>query len=109
MNVNSSLQVQDADPVESSEWLESMQAVIERAGPERAHYLLELLVDYTRRSGGHLPYNATTAYVNTIPTHLGAKLPGDYEVERKIRALTRWNALAMVLRAGKRGGELGGH
>ena len=109
MNVNSSLQAQDADPVESSEWLESMQAVIERAGPERAHYLLELLVDYTRRSGGHLPYNATTAYVNTIPTHLGAKLPGKYEIERKIRSLTRWNALAMVLRAGKRGGELGGH
>jgi len=109
MNDKSSLQVEDLDPVESNEWLESMQAVIERSGPERAHYLLELLVDYTRRSGGHLPYNATTAYVNTIPANKGAKLPGDYEIERRIRALTRWNALAMVLRAGKRGGELGGH
>jgi len=109
MNDKSSLQVEDLDPVESSEWLESMQAVIERSGPERAHYLLELLVDYTRRSGGHLPYDATTAYVNTIPANKGAKLPGDYEIERRIRSLTRWNALAMVLRAGKRGGELGGH
>jgi len=109
MNSKSTLHTQDSDPIESSEWLESMQAVIERDGPERAHYLLERLVDFTRRSGGHLPYDATTAYVNTIPPHQSAKLPGDYEVERRIRALTRWNALAMVLRAGKRGGELGGH
>ena len=109
MNDQSSLPVQDTDPAESNEWLESLQAVIERAGPERAHYLLELLVDYTRRSGGHLPYTATTAYVNTIPHNKGAKHPGNYEIERRIRALTRWNALAMVLRAGKRGGELGGH
>ena len=82
MNDKSSLQKQDTDPAESGEWLESMQAVIEREGPERAHYLLELLVDFTRRSGGHLPYDATTAYVNTIPPNQGAKLPGDYEIER---------------------------
>jgi len=109
MNLKSSLEMLDSDPAESSEWLESLQAVIERAGPERAHYLLELLVDFTRRSGGHLPYSATTSYVNTIPPSQGAKHPGDYEIERRIRSLTRWNALAMVLRAGKRGGELGGH
>jgi pyruvate dehydrogenase E1 component len=109
MNVKLPLQAQDADPVETSEWLESMQAVIEREGLERAHYLLELLVDFTRRSGGHLPYDATTAYINTIPPDQSAKLPGDYEIERRIRSLTRWNALAMVLRAAKRGGELGGH
>jgi pyruvate dehydrogenase E1 component len=109
MNVKLSLQAQDADPVETSEWLESMQAVIEREGLERAHFLLELMVDFTRRSGGHLPYDATTAYINTIPPEQSAKLPGDYEIERRIRSLTRYNALAMVLRAGKRGGELGGH
>ena len=109
MNVKLSLQAQDVDPVETNEWLDSMQAVIEREGLERAHFLLELLVDYTRRSGGHLPYDATTAYINTIPADQGAKLPGDYETERKVRSLIRWNALAMVLRAGKRGGELGGH
>ena len=109
MNVKLSLQAQDVDPAETNEWLDSMQAVIEREGLGRAHFLLELLVDYTRRSGGHLPYDATTAYINTIPPDQGAKLPGDYELERRIRSLTRWNALAMVLRAGKRGGELGGH
>jgi len=109
MNVRPSRQLQDTDPVETNEWLESMQAVIEREGPTRAHYLLEQLVDFTRRSGGHLPYDATTAYINTIPPKLGAKLPGDYEIERRIRWLIRWNALAIVLRAGRRGGELGGH
>jgi pyruvate dehydrogenase E1 component len=109
MNVRASLQDQDADPLETSEWLDSMRAVIEREGHERAHYLLELLVDFTRRKGGHLPYDATTAYVNTIPHDQGEKLPGNYETERRIRALIRWNALAMVLRAAKRGGELGGH
>ncbi len=109
MNVKTFLEAQDIDPAETSEWLDSMQAVIEREGLERAHYLLELLVDFTRRSGGHLPYDATTAYINTIKPDQSAKMPGDYEIERRIRALTRWNALAMVLRAGKRGGELGGH
>ena len=109
MNVKTLLEAQDIDPAESSEWLDSMQAVIEREGLERAHYLLQLLVDFTRRSGGHLPYDATTAYINTIKPDQSAKMPGDYEIERRIRALTRWNALAMVLRAGKRGGELGGH
>ncbi len=109
MNVKSSLQARDADPIETSEWLESMQAVIDHEGLERAHYLLEMMVDFTRRSGGHLPYDATTAYINTIPPEQSAKMPGDYEIERRIRSLTRWNALAMVLRAGKRGGELGGH
>jgi pyruvate dehydrogenase E1 component len=109
MNVETSLKNQDVDPLETDEWLDSMRAVIEREGLERAHYLLELLVDFTRRKGGHLPYRATTAYINTIPPEQSEKLPGDYEVERRIRAIIRWNALAMVLRAGKRGGELGGH
>jgi len=99
----------DSDPQETSEWLEALQAVIERGGAERAHYLIENLVDFTRRSGGHLPYDATTAYINTIPPHLEAKAPGDHELEWRIRSLVRWNAMAIVIRAGKRGGELGGH
>ncbi|MCH8057664.1 MAG: hypothetical protein IIB78_07340, partial [Proteobacteria bacterium] len=61
-------QVQDdIDPLETQEWIDSLRAVIEREGPGRAHFLLEKLVDYTRRSGGHLPYDVTTAYINTIP------------------------------------------
>jgi pyruvate dehydrogenase E1 component len=99
----------DVDPDETREWLESLQAVIEREGPVRAHYLLEKLVDYTRRSGGHLPYDATTAYINTIPAQLGARHPGNTELEYRIRSIIRWNAMAMVVRASKRGGELGGH
>ena len=99
----------DVDPDETQEWMEALQAVIEREGPQRAHYLLEKLVDYTRRSGGHLPYDATTAYINTIPAQLGARHPGNTELEYRIRSIIRWNAMATVLRASKRGGELGGH
>jgi pyruvate dehydrogenase E1 component len=100
---------QDLDPAETAEWLEALRAVIERDGPERAHFLLENLVDLTRRSGGYLPYDATTAYINTIPPHLEAPKPGDSEMESRIQSIIRWNAMAIVLRAGKRGGELGGH
>ncbi len=99
----------DTDPLETSEWLEALQAVIQRDGPERADFLLENLIDFTRRAGGHLPYDATTAYINTIPPHLEKKSPGDNDLEWRIRSLVRWNAMAIVLRAGKRGGELGGH
>ncbi|HKJ17665.1 MAG TPA: pyruvate dehydrogenase (acetyl-transferring), homodimeric type [Xanthomonadales bacterium] len=99
----------DNDPLETNEWLESLQAVIEHQGPGRAHYLIEKLVDYTRRSGGHLPYDATTAYINTIPPHMQEHSPGNNAIERRIKSIIRWNAMAMVLRAGKRGGELGGH
>jgi len=100
---------QDSDPLETQEWLDSLQAVIEREGPARAHYLLEQLVDFTRRSGGYLPYDATTAYINTIPAQLGARHPGNTELEYRIRSIIRWNAMAVVVRASKRGGELGGH
>ncbi|RPH98840.1 MAG: pyruvate dehydrogenase (acetyl-transferring), homodimeric type [Lysobacterales bacterium] len=99
----------DTDPQETQEWLESLQAVIQREGTVRAHYLLEQLVDYTRRSGGHLPYDATTAYINTIPAQQGARHPGNTELEYRIRSIIRWNAMATVVRASKRGGELGGH
>ena len=99
----------DTDALETREGLESLQAVIEREGPDRAHYLIEQLVDYTRRSGGYLPYKATTAYINTIPTQLASKHPGDVQLARRIKSLIRWNAMATVVRASKRGGELGGH
>ncbi len=100
---------QDVDPQETQEWLDSLQAVIDREGPERAHYLIEHLVDFTRRSGGHLPYDGTTAYINTIPPHLEKRSPGNFDLEWKVRSIIRWNAMAIVVRASKRGGELGGH
>ena len=109
MNQEYDKSIIDSDNLETQEWLESLQAVIEREGPERAHYLIQQLVDYTRRSGGYLPYKATTAYINTIPAALGKKHPGNTELESRIRAIIRWNAMATVVRASKRGGELGGH
>ncbi|RJG50055.1 pyruvate dehydrogenase (acetyl-transferring), homodimeric type [Motilimonas pumila] len=105
----SDIQKHDLDPQETSEWLEALEAVIAEEGPERAHYLLEKLADKTRRSGGHLPFDATTAYVNTIPPGQEPHMPGDMVLERRIRAIIRWNALATVLRASKKDLDLGGH
>ncbi|OGA07187.1 MAG: pyruvate dehydrogenase (acetyl-transferring), homodimeric type [Betaproteobacteria bacterium RIFCSPLOWO2_02_64_14] len=101
--------VPDADPQETREWLEALESVLESEGPERANFLLEKLVDRARRSGAYIPYNANTAYMNTIPTSQEARSPGDAELEYKIRSLVRWNALAMVVRANKESSELGGH
>ena len=101
--------LQDADPLETREWVDSLEAVLEIEGPGRAHFLLEQLVDKARRSGAYLPYNAQTAYLNTIPPHLEERLPGDRGIENRIRSLVRWNAVAMVLRAGRKDLELGGH
>jgi len=99
----------DTDPQETHEWLEAIDAVLEQEGTERAHFLLETLIDKARRSGAYLPFNATTAYVNTIPTHLQQKMPGDPGMERKIRALIRWNAIMCVLRANEKSPGVGGH
>ena len=99
----------DIDAEETEDWLNSIEAVLERDGPERAHFLLEKLIDKARRSGAHLPYTATTAYINTIPVGQEPSLPGDPELEARIRAIVRWNAVAMVLRAGRKASELGGH
>ena len=99
----------DIDQQETQEWLESLDSVLENEGAERAHFLLETMVDKARRSGAYLPYNATTAYVNTIPAHLQQKLPGDPGMERKIRALVRWNAIMTVLRANEKSPGVGGH
>ncbi|WP_028107719.1 pyruvate dehydrogenase (acetyl-transferring), homodimeric type [Ferrimonas futtsuensis] len=99
----------DVDPQETHEWLGALAAVLEQDGPERAHYLLEQMIDKARRSGAHLPYKPTTAYVNTIPVGSEPHMPGNQELEERIRAIVRWNALAMVLRASKKDLELGGH
>jgi pyruvate dehydrogenase E1 component len=99
----------DTDPLETREWLDALDAVLEREGPERAHFLLERLIDKARRSGAYLPYSANTAYVNTIPEHRQARIPGDQALERRIRSLIRWNALAMVVQANRHHSGLGGH
>jgi pyruvate dehydrogenase E1 component len=99
----------DADPEETREWLDALDAVIEQAGPERAHFLIERLMERGRRTGINLPYAATTEYVNTIPADRQPLAPGDYALESRIRAYVRWNALAMVLRANRGDSHLGGH
>src|SRR6188768_969876 len=101
--------LQDIDPLETREWVDSLDAVLEIEGPERAHFILEQLVDKARRSGAYLPYRAQTAYINTIPPHLEERSPGDPGIEARLRSFVRWNAVAMVLRAGKKDLELGGH
>ncbi|MBA6329185.1 pyruvate dehydrogenase (acetyl-transferring), homodimeric type [Colwellia sp. MB02u-6] len=99
----------DIDSMETQEWLESMESVLENEGPERAHFLLEKLIDRARRSGTHLPFDATTAYVNTISPGLEPHMPADQTIESRIRAAIRWNALVLVLRASKKDLDLGGH
>ncbi|QSX78944.1 pyruvate dehydrogenase (acetyl-transferring), homodimeric type [Agrilutibacter solisilvae] len=109
MNWLNELLLNDPDPTETREWIESMQAVIAREGAPRAHQLLEGMVEVTRRAGAHLPFQPTTEYINTIPPHLEAKSPGDAAMEWRIRSIIRWNALAMVVRANRKPGDLGGH
>jgi pyruvate dehydrogenase E1 component len=99
----------DIDPEETQEWIESLDSVIEREGPERAHFLLERLIDKTRRSGAYLPFSAKTAYVNTIPVTRQRPIPGDQAIEHSIRSVIRWNAAAMVVHANRKSSELGGH
>ena len=109
MNLNTHQHLIETDALETQEWLDALTAVIETEGTNRAHFLLEAMIDKARRSGSNLPYNATTAYVNTIPTHLQQRLPGDPEMERRVRALVRWNAIMTVLRANEKSPGVGGH
>ncbi len=99
----------DIDPQETQEWLDAIEAVLEQEGVERAHFLLEALIDKARRSGAYLPFNATTAYLNTIPLNKQGQMPGDPAMERRIRALIRWNAIACVMRANHKSPGVGGH
>ncbi|MFW2372460.1 MAG: pyruvate dehydrogenase (acetyl-transferring), homodimeric type [Gammaproteobacteria bacterium] len=107
--MTSQIQEQDIDQQETQEWLEALDAILETEGVERAHYILEQMIDKVRRSGANLPHSANTAYVNTIPTHLQKAIPGDNSMEHRIRSLIRWNAAAMVVRANRKSSELGGH
>mgnify|MGYP000417338097 CR=1 FL=1 len=99
----------DHDPVETQEWVDSLRAVLQHAGPERAKYLLGMLRDEALRTGTMPPFLATTPYRNTIPPEQEAKSPGNRDLEHKIRAAIRWNAVAIILRANKESSELGGH
>ena len=99
----------DPDVMETQEWLDALEAVIEKEGPDRAHYLMERMVDLARRRGAHIPFSSNTAYVNTIPADQGEHCPGNLEYEERLRSWMRWNAMAMVVKANRVDGDLGGH
>ena len=99
----------DPDSLETQEWLDALEAVLEREGPERAHYLLERLIDKARRSGAYIPFSPNTAYINTIPPHMEERTPGNVALEERIRSICRWNAMVLVAKANKSDDELGGH
>ena len=100
--------IPDVDPQETQEWLDALDGVIRNEGAERAQYLLDQLVEKARRNGAYLPFTANTAYCNTIPAGQEERSPGDHEIEDRIRAYVRWNAMAMVVRANKHT-NVGGH
>lgn len=102
------LEPHDDDPLETTEWIEALGGVLGNVGPERAHYLIERLISYSRLQGQSRPHSRGTPYVNTIPPDQQPRMPGDSDIERRIRAYTRWNAMAMVVRAGKKS-NVGGH
>jgi pyruvate dehydrogenase E1 component len=103
----------DADSQETREWLDALSAVIGNEGGERAHFLLEQLIDHARQAGVELPFSATTAYVNTIEPGHEERSPGNLDLEGRLRAYMRWNAMALVVKANRLhpadGGDLGGH
>ena len=99
----------DIDPLETQEWLDALESVLDNEGEDRAHYLMTRLGELASRRGTPLPYAITTPYRNTIPVTHEARMPGDLFMERRIRSLVRWNALAMVMRTNQQDPDLGGH
>ena len=100
---------QDLDPIETKEWLDAFDSVCKTHGDDRATFLLNQLQDHASKQGLKLPSSVTTNYHNTIPAHREKRMPGDLFMERRIRSIIRWNALAMVMRANKKSEGIGGH
>ena len=100
---------QDTDPEETQEWIESIEGTIQEHGTERARFLLEKLIDFAERQGARMPFNTNTPFINTIQPFEQKTFPGDRSIERRIKSLVRWNAMAMVTRANKESDGIGGH
>ncbi|WCM90718.1 pyruvate dehydrogenase (acetyl-transferring), homodimeric type [Acidovorax sp. NCPPB 3576] len=103
----------DTDQQETREWMDALSAVIDKEGAERAHFLIEQLLEHARQSSIDLPFSANTGYVNTLESNQEVRCPGNLEIEGRLRAYMRWNAMAMVVKANRHhppeGGDLGGH
>ncbi len=102
-------QTLDVDPVETDEWLESLSYVLKSKGPERIRYLLTVLEQRARQEGVDLPIASNTPYINTIHVDHQPPYPGNRELERRIKSIIRWNAMAMVVRANNENDGIGGH
>ena len=102
-------QHEDIDAVESQEWQEAIEDVIARDGANRAHFLLDKAVSQARAAGADLPFSSTTPYQNTIPADDLLEIPGDADMEKRIRSINRWNAAATVVKANKAEDGIGGH
>ena len=100
---------QDIDPQETQEWIDSIQSLISNFGIKRAHFILDKLISVSRTSGVKLPFTAHTDYINTISINNQKPYPGDREIERRIKSIIRWNAMAMVVRANRKNPGIGGH
>ena len=103
------MSIPDPDPIETAEWLDALEAVLEHRGTERTNFLVGRVVDRARRDGIFVPQSLTTAYCNTIPPEREERSTGDRAIEHRVRSIIRWNALAIILRANKESSELGGH
>ena len=103
----------DVDHEETREWMDALSSVIQNEGKDRAHFLLEQLLEHARQNSIDMPFSATTGYVNTLEPEQEARCPGNIAIEKRLRAYMRWNAMAMVVRANRLhpedGGDLGGH
>src|ERR1700728_3695323 len=109
MNNELSTPIQGLDDTEIQEWLESLDSVLQSSGPDVASYILERLQAHAKVVGIDIPFTATTPYVNTMPHQLQPAFPGDQQLERRIKSLVRWNAVAMVVRANREEHNIGGH
>ena len=99
----------DVDAIETQEWLESLDYVLQTGGAERATHLLQKLQLHLQQAGVQLPFSATTPYINSIPIEQQPPFPGSREIERRIKSMVRWNAMAMVVRANRADRDIGGH
>ena len=99
----------DLDPQETREWLDSVDEVLDQGGHKRLRFLLEKSIKHAEMHGARLPFSTVTPYINTIQIHEQKQYPGDRKIERRIKSIIRWNAMAMVVRANNRSPGIGGH
>ena len=99
----------DTDPQETKDWIDSIDALIDEKGAERTQFIIEKLIDFSRKSGVKIPFSLHTEYLNTISVNSQVLYPGNRSIERRIKSLVRWNAMAMVVRANKNNNGIGGH